>query len=170
MWENVTKYRLRELKNVPVIEKLEQKAAARLTIEDKNSADAGYRNVIARLRNIFIRISQKYNTSDYHVAVGTRCGISADLARKIISPQSKRGHKALTPITLGCLCVGLKLSQEECVYLFEEYGMPLVFGKSLFVSITMCAIRDRDSIEDYIAELKAYKVPGAERLRDIKDI
>lgn len=137
----------------------------RLTPEEIGAADTGYKNVIARLRNIFLKVAQRYNTSDYHIAVGTRCGISADLVRKIISPPSRKGHKVLTPIVLGCICIGLKLSEEECRYLFNEFGMPLVFGTSMFVSITICAIRDNDSIESYINELKEYKVPGAERLR-----
>ena len=137
----------------------------RLTPEERCAADTGYKNVISRLRNVFLKVAQRYNTSDYHIAVGTRCGISADLVRKIISPPSKKGHKVLTPIVLGCICVGLKLHEEECRYLFNEFGMPLVFGTSMFISITVCAIRDNDSIESYISELKEYKVPGAERLR-----
>lgn len=151
--------------NVPLLNEEKEKCVPRLRQNEKAVADTGYKNVIARLRNIFLKTAQQYNTSDYHIAVGTRCGISADLVRKIISPPTKKGHKVLTPVVLGCICVGLKLKREDCEYLFNEFGMPLVFGTSMFVSITACALRDEDSIEDYISELKAYKVPGAERLR-----
>lgn len=154
------------ISDAPLIGSVNKQYALRLTAAEKDRADMGYKNVIAKLRNIFLKVAQQYNTSDYHIAVGSRCGISADLVRKIISPPSKKGHKVLTPIVLGCLSVGLKLRQEECEYLFNEFGMPLIFGSSMFVSITVCAIRDGDSIEDYISELKAYKVPGAERLRN----
>lgn len=150
---------------MPLITCDKKHGVPRLTPEEIGVADTGYKNVIVRLRNIFLKVAQRCNTSDYHIAVGTRCGISADLVRKIISPPSKKGHKVLTPIVLGCICIGLKLPAEECKYLFNEFGMPLVFGTSMFVSITICAIRDNDSIESYISELKEYKVPGAERLR-----
>lgn len=158
------------ISDVPLIASINKPYALRLTGAEKDRADIGYKNVIAMLRNIFLRTAQQYNTSDYHIAVGTRCGISADLVRKIISPPTKKGHKVLTPVVLGCLCVGLKLKPEECEYLFNEFGMPLVFGTSMFISITVCALRDEDSIEDYISELKAYKVPGAERLRDCNSL
>lgn len=128
------------------------------------SAKTGYKKVMRRLRDIFRKVGKHYNTKDYHIAVGSICGISADIIRQIISPYSKKGPKVLTPVILGSICIGLKLSEDECDYLFSEFGIQLVFGKSMFTSITACAIRDKDNVEEYINELRKYKIPGTERL------
>lgn len=169
MWDAVDREKLKMLgEEVPLLDNFSKKSCARMTAEDEANADIGYKEVIAKLRNIFIKVAKNSNTSDYHLAVAMRCGISPDIVRRIISPANKRSHKELTPIILGCICVGLKLSKEECQYLFDRFGMPLVFGRSKFISLTMCAIRDQDDIYQYIEELKSKKIPGADRLRDPK--
>jgi len=169
MWDEVSREKLADYKNLPIIDFKRIEACPRLTGREIEAADEGYKSVISKLRNIFIRVSRKDNTGDYHVLVATRCGISPDIVRRIILPQNKKSHKALTQVVLGCICVGLQLSKEECEELFDDYGTPLVFGRTRFLSVTMCAIRDKDDISSYIKELQEMKVPGADRLRNPMD-
>ena len=59
------------ISDAPLIGSVNKQYALRLTAAEKDRADMGYKNVIAKLRNIFLKVAQQYNTSDYHIAVAS---------------------------------------------------------------------------------------------------
>jgi len=107
------------------------------------------KDLLRKLRDIFHAHAK--NSSNIAVYVATRCELSDSIVQKVLT-----GKRAVTAEFLGKICVGLSLSQIETEELFNLLGQPLKFESSLFDAITICAVRDHDSIDSYVNELELY--------------
>lgn len=127
-----------------------------------NELNRGERLLKAKLASIFINYAE--GESNYYIKVGVACGMDSSTIRKILLSQTDKGWRPITEIILGSICVGLGLTMTASRELFELFGKPLIYGSNIFSSITFCAIRDHDSLEDYLDDLIEYKVPNVKRL------
>ena len=94
--------------------------------------------------------ANKANASNTAVYISTHCYISESLFRRVMY----RRDRTLSADFIGRICVGLHLSIEESKQLFEEFGSPLVWGHSAFATVTLRALQDGDSIDDYLEDLE----------------
>lgn len=156
-WEKATKENLRKLENLKFYAE-QDSADFRLSDFERRELLKIYDKDDELRRKItnYCQIKHKEKNSPYSECLfaATECGVSKSYMRKII-----KGEKAVTRKFLGRFCVGLKLTPEESDELFSYTGHRLVFGYTYFDSITMCAIRDGDDIEDYEKELEKYYDP-----------
>ena len=149
-----SKYDRTEIKNMKCVYMVEpepglKKIAANEALRIGNQMDQRQKELLRKLRNVFHANAK--NASNISVYVATRCDLSDSIVQKVLT-----GKRAVTAEFLGKICVGLSLSQEETKELFELFGQPLVYERSLFEAITICAVRDRDSIDSYVDELELY--------------
>ena len=147
-------YDRNEIKNMKCAYMMEQesglkKIAANEALRIGNQMDQQQKELLRKLRNVFHANAK--NASNIAVYVAMRCDLSDSTVQKVLT-----GKRAVTSEFLGKICVGLALSPEETDELFKMYGQPLDYERSLFEAITICAVRDRDSIDSYVNELEQY--------------
>lgn len=153
-WESVNKETLHSIsfERIDPEESSDQKQALfRLTpeklgrikeVENTNRKKLGF-----KIQELIIRNGR--DASNMFSYVGTKCALSESAVRNAVN-----GNRTVTLEFLAFLCVGLKVPMEEAEELFNLLGHPLTFGVNYFESVTMCAIRDRDEMEDYLEDLK----------------
>lgn len=150
-WSQYEKKEIKNMKTVYIVEraigfdKLQPSEAAMI----KSKVAQRDIELMNKLRNIFLyKARHATNTARY---IAGQCLLSESLVQKVM-----KGKRSITAEFLGHVCVGLKLSKKETEELFELYGQPLQYNRSLFEAITICAVRDQDDIIDYVDELKMY--------------
>ena len=129
-----------------ILNKLPAGEGARIS---KQVDDRG-KKLLLKLRDVFYKNGK--DASNIAVYVAGKCAMSESTVLKVLN-----GNRAVTAEFLGRICVGLKLSETETKDLFELYGQPLKYGRSIFESVTICAVRDKDDIDSYVEELEQYK-------------
>ena len=153
-WNNASKENLKKLSGLKFYIE-EQEADFRITAADRAKLSSVFENNNILRKKISDYCQQKciasgseYNPSFF---AAVECDVSETYIRKII-----RGDKPVSRKFLGQFCVGMGLTPEETDELFALTGKKLVFGYTYFDSITMCAVRDGDNIEDYLRDLEFY--------------
>ncbi len=153
-WSIATKENLSKLSGISYYPS-EGKIDYKITATDRARLNSVYENnaVLRKKLSDYCQIKCAESGLGYNPFFYTaiECELSETYVRKII-----RGDKPVTRNFLGAFCVGMGLTPEESEELFELTGNKLTFGFSYFDSITMCAIRDGDNIEDYLADLEKY--------------
>lgn len=152
-WSRYNRENIKDLQcEYYIVEKVE--VYSRLSSEERGKMESSINKHNTDVQKKIADICFKYakNTNNMPLHIGMKCNLSESIVRQVLN-----GKKKITMEFLGRLCVGLKLSVEESKELFEVYGIPLNFDRSYFDAITICAIRDKDDIEDYEDELKRYK-------------
>ena len=105
-----------------------------------------------------IDITREKHEKDNNTKIGIypfieeKCNISQDTYKKIQSPKYKNKW---TREMLGKLCVGLGLSIDEANELFLLQGGKLNETNALD-KIIYCALRDKDNVYDFCAEVLEY--------------
>lgn len=154
-WNVVSKDEIRNLGDVPFYPE-ESDVEYRISPIEKRKLYNVYENYSTLIKKMsdYCQTKCKEARSPYNplLYAATECDFSESYMRKMIKQEKRVTRKAL-----GQFCVGLGLSIKESEELFALTGKNLVFGYTYFDSITMCAIRDRDNIEDYLNELEEYK-------------
>ena len=147
-------YDRNDIKNMNCDYMIEQESGLkRIPVNDAvhigGEMDQRQKELLRKLRNVFHANAK--DSSNIAVYVATKCELSDSIVQKVLT-----GKRAVTADFLGKICVGLSLSAEETDELFKLYGQPLDYNRSLFEAITICAVRDRDSIDSYVNELERY--------------
>lgn len=149
-----SKYDRNEIKNMKCVYMVEQEPGLKkIKVNDAlrigSEMNQREKELLRKLRNVFHTNAK--DSSNIAVYVATKCELSDSIVQKVLT-----GKRAVTAEFLGKICVGLSLSIDETEELFRLYGQPLDYNRSLFEAITMCAVRDHDSIDSYVNELEQY--------------
>jgi len=131
-------------------ERLYMTSREREALADK--LGSGKRNFVARLMRICSERAGNDNPN-LSVYIGTRCGLSESAFRKVVLKKTRN----VTEEFLGRICVGLGLSLDESESLFFELGKPLVREGSAFAAVTLYALENHSSIDEYIEDLEYFK-------------
>jgi len=162
-WESVSKDTLRTIafeRTDPEETEVQQQERFRLPDTQlgvlKEKDDTNRKLLSRKIQELVIRSSR--DASNMFSYVGTKCALSETAVRNAVN-----GNRPITQECLAFLCVGLKVPMKEAEEMFNLFGHPLTFGVNYFESVTMCAIRDRDEMEEYLDDLKK----GGVKLRGI---
>ena len=108
--------------------------------------------LLRKISGFIFSAADKGYASNAILYVSIRCNLSESTIRKVIN-----GSRNATKDFVGRICVGLGLSMSDTEDLFEQLGQPLDFNSCYFDAVTMTAIKDRDSIDDYCEDLKFFE-------------
>lgn len=107
-------------------------------------------NIRELRKKILKYMNKKFeNNTNVFLKASNECGMTESQIRKVIS-----GERRPTIEFISFMSVGMQLSIEEAIELFDFIGHTPFHKNNLFDSITFIALRDRDSIHVYLDQLR----------------